>query len=233
MNPYYTSILVRRFLRDRKDLHLVGVTGCMGSGKTAFCNDFVNYCLNQGVMVAHLDIDQLVKTLYTSSDELSKRVLADIGASFPETIFNQGKLNTRKLADIIFNSKLMRERLAEILTIPLVMRYEQAITTKRGLTLVESAYFTEYNLMSLVDFNFIFVSCDEQERFQRIKKRNGWAEQEIQARINSQNTEEEKRRLIKEAQTRMEYRFFEEVNTTKPVDYSNVLNKLNDYFKVK
>jgi dephospho-CoA kinase len=230
MNAYYTSILINQILEGREELKLVGVSGCMGAGKTTFCENLLGQSMIQGKKMNYINLDKLVKTFYTGQDQPSRRVLSDIQHLFGKEIFNENILDKNKLANIIFNNPLSRERLAEILIVPLLTQFEQETKNKADLTLVDVAYFTEYNLMPMVNYNFILVGCDELERRRRILNARNINPEQLEARINSQHTHEEKRRLIKEAQEHAGHGFFYEVNTNNPINCLEILSKLKDYF---
>ena len=230
----YVHPAVKQALEERlRGISLIGVTGCMGSGKTTFCKDFVNYCAGKGIVVNHIDFDRLTQTLYSNEDELSKRVLTELEGYFGKGVFEKDVLNTRVLAGIVFGDREKRKKLAEILAIPSVMRLEDKLREMKGIVLVDAAYFTEYNMLPLVNNNMILVGCDEQERYVRIFKRNQITQKELEARVTSQHTHEEKRRIIQEAQKKDCHGFFYEVDNSGPagsINYQQVLEKINESF---
>ena len=232
MNDYYTSILVNRILGERTGIPLVGVTGCMGSGKSTFCQNLLGYSNISGRRMNYLNFDELVKTLYTGRDSSSEKVLSKLRDHFGAQIFDKKKLNLKKLGAIVFNDPLGRERLAEIITIPLLESLRPKLANKTDITLVDAAYFTEYHLLSLVNHNIILVSCDEPERVARVMKRDNITLEQFEARASSQHTPEEKRSLILEAQVQVDHGFFFEVNTSRQINYPEVIAKLEEYFRI-
>ena len=231
MTHEYVHPIVKQALEERlRSISLIGVTGCMGAGKTTFCKNLVEYSKTKDISVNHVDFDRLTQTLYGNEDELSKRVLAELEEYFGSGVFEKEKLNTKVLAGIVFGNKEKREKLAEILAIPSIMRLEDKLRELKGIVLVDAAYFTEYNMLPLVNYNTLLVGCEEKERYSRIFKRNQLTQAELEARVTSQHTHEQKRQITQEAQLKFNHGFFLEVDSSKPINYQVIIDKLNKNF---
>jgi dephospho-CoA kinase len=223
---------VKQALEERVGgVSLVGVTGNMGAGKTTFCQRLIEYSLSKGgVQVSPIDFDELVRSLYLEDSALGCEVREKIKNSFGEGVFDDGELNRRKLAGIVFGDDGKRKELSEILRVPTMIKFEEELKKRKGIVLVDAAYFTEYNMLPLVNYNAILVSCSEQERFKRVLKRDGMTREEVEAKTKAQHSEDLKRKMIKEAQEKYSHGFFYEFDSTNWVKLDRVLEEIQSHF---
>ena len=147
--------VVKQALEEKlRGVSLVGVTGCMGAGKSTFCKGLVDYSKSHGdTEVSHIDFDKLVHTLYFEDTPLGLQVKEEIKESFGEDVFAGKELNRRKLAGIVFGDKGKRDELSRILQVPSMIKLEEELRKRKGFVLVDAAYFTEYNMLPLVNNN--------------------------------------------------------------------------------
>lgn len=224
----YVHPSVKQALEEKiRGVSLIGVTGSMGAGKSTFCENLVK---NYPDKISHIDLDKLVHEVYHDSSPLSENVRKNVYDSFGEDVFDKEKINRKKLAKIIFDSKEKNRQLMEILKIPTLIKLKEKIRDRKGTILLDAAYLSEYNMLPIVNQNMILVGCDEDERFERIFARDGIKREEIEARMKMQFSYEEKKRLISENQKNYGHGFFMEVNTSNPVDYQKIFNELNKNF---
>jgi pantetheine-phosphate adenylyltransferase len=223
---------VKQALEERlRSISLVGVTGNMGAGKTTFCERLVKYSQSKGeVQVSHIDFDKLVHSLYFGDSPLNCELREQIRESFGENVFDSSGLNRRKLAEIVFGDSNKRKELSKILGVPSMIKFEQELRNKKGIVLVDAAYFTEYNMLPLVNYNVILVSCDEEERFRRVLQRDGMNQEEVEAKTRAQHDQETKRMMIKAAQEKQGHGFFYEVDSTNGANPNESLEKIQESF---
>lgn len=223
---------VKQALEEKlSGISLVGVTGNMGAGKTTFCQRLVEYSQSNGrLQVSHIDFDKLVHSLYFGDSPLNCEVREQIRESFGENVFDSSGLDRRKLAEIVFGDADKRKELSKILGIPSMIKFEQELRSRKGIVLVDAAYFTEYNMLPLVNYNVILVSCDEQERFRRVLQRDGMNQEEVEAKTKAQHNQETKRRMIKNAQEKQDHGFFYEVDSTNGAKLNGALEKIQGSF---
>jgi pantetheine-phosphate adenylyltransferase len=222
----YVQPVVKQALEERIwGVSLIGVTGNMGSGKTTLCEKLVEYGTKKGVEISHIEFDKLVHSVYIENTELGQEIRRSLVKNFGEEVVSGNAINRRKLAEIVFGDEEKRALLAEILRIPSMVRLEEELKTKKGIVLVDAAYFTEYNMLPIVNNNILLVTCDEEERLRRIQARDGSSLEEIKEKIKAQHSVERKREIILKTK-----RFFYEVDNTSEPDIETILEKIQASF---
>ena len=165
----------------------IGITGGIGSGKTTVCEIFRLL----GIPVFYADLE--AKNLQNKDLSVKKQIISLLGEN---TYTNDGTLDRKKVADIIFNDP---EALAAMNTIihpgvresflkwcgnypgyPYVL-YEAAI-------LFESGYAGDFN-------RNILVLADEQLRISRVVRRDHIQEEIVKQRISIQMSDNQKVKL--------------------------------------
>lgn len=165
----------------------VGITGGIGSGKTTVAKMLAA----KGIPVYYAD--QKAKYLMSFDPELK----ADIKKHFGEAVYHSnGRLNRAALAKIIFSDKT---KLAIIngLVHPAVARDGEAWFAQQKTTyaLKEAALMIESGSHKQLD-KLIVVVADEEERINRVVKRDRSDRKAVMARVKNQLSDEER---LKEA----------------------------------
>jgi dephospho-CoA kinase len=161
----------------------VGVTGGIGSGKTTICNVF------ELLEVPVFNADN-VSRLIVNEDS---GVIHDIIEVFGANIYRQGKLDRKKLADIVFSNKKMLAQLNEIIH-PSVARYFDAFCLKHSkekYVIKEAAILFETGLNKQLD-RIITVTAPVAKRVERVIARDGASEEEVRNRVNNQMSDDKK-----------------------------------------
>ncbi|MEW5807395.1 MAG: dephospho-CoA kinase [Acidobacteriota bacterium] len=172
----------------------VGLTGGIASGKST-----VSKILSSlGIFV--IDADAIAHRLI----EPDGRAFCKVIETFGNSIIESGKIDRKKLADIVFKDKLalaylnaiihplVREELeiltaryiSEILKKEIAERNKRIVITEAAL-LVETGFYTSYDRL-------IVVHCSRDTQIKRIVERDGTSREEALARINSQMPMDEK-----------------------------------------
>jgi dephospho-CoA kinase len=176
--------------RGARDFLLVGVTGGIGSGKTAVCRAFER--LGRTVISA----DAIARTV---TDE-DPKVRDSIRRLFGDIMFTSaGTLDRRALADLVFREALARERLNEIIHPLVFRRMEQLLSAlppeqRQPYTIEEAALIFESGRDRDLDYVLV-VDAPEESRVSRVMKRDGCTREEVLRRIKSQMSTHEKRKL--------------------------------------
>jgi dephospho-CoA kinase len=162
----------------------IGITGGIGGGKSTVAEIF----RKNGITV--FDADQVAKDLMTNDEEIRSAIIELFG----EDAYIDGELNTKLIAEMIFNNPDLKEGLEEIVhpaviaELGLLMESE---LKEKDIVAVESALLFEAKMPKLFDYIFA-VTADEETRIKRVMERDGVTEEEVRKRMESQMPENEK-----------------------------------------
>ncbi len=159
-----------------------GITGGIGSGKTSACRIFEAL----GVPVYYAD--EQAKLLMNTDPELK----TSMEECFGRGIYENGTLNRRKLADIIFNDKTALEKVNARVHPAVARDFRQwCLRQTVPYMLEESAILFENNMARRFG-KIILVTAPEAVRIQRVRERDQITEEAIRARIKNQWPDEKK-----------------------------------------
>lgn len=166
----------------------VGITGNMGSGKSAACRMFE--ALGIPVYDADARAKQLIQQEHYLIDEIKK--------NFGEDIYEDGVLNRERLAKKVFGDK-KKLALLNSLVHPAVFRDTErwvAEQKKKNVPYVvkEAALLVESGSYKKLD-KLIVVTAPEEMRIDRVKRRDGSTKASIRKRMKHQMAEQEKMKL--------------------------------------
>jgi dephospho-CoA kinase len=157
----------------------MAITGGIGSGKTTISKIFEHL----GVPVFYADIE-------AKSILFSESIKADMAVHFGVEIFDEkGKVDTKRLASVVFSDK---EKLSQLNSLihPLLMQHFEhwchaKATEKYPYVVMEAAILFEGGFNKNVDF-VVGVVAPEQERIQRVMKRDQISRERVLDRIQNQ-----------------------------------------------
>ena len=164
----------------------VGITGGIGSGKSTVCRMFK--LLGAPVFEADVVAKQLLQT--------HPKIRKGLIHLFGEDIYlDDNTVDRKKLAAIIFNDDVQLAKM-NALVHPVVRSefYEWVKQQNTPYVIHEAAILFESGFYNLMDFT-ILVSAPEEERIQRVVKRDGVSEEQVRERLAKQWTDVEKRKL--------------------------------------
>ena len=161
---------------------IIGLTGGIGSGKSTVAR----YIESKGIPV------------YIADEEARKLtdtavVTADIVAAFRDSIINDGKIDRKRLSDIVFNHSENLQKLNAIIH-PAVRTHfiewlkshsSQELVVKEAAILFESGSYKECDYI-------ITVEAPEDVRIGRVVQRDSVSEDAVRARMRNQWTDEKR-----------------------------------------
>ncbi len=161
----------------------VGITGGIGSGKSTVCKIFET--LN--VPVYYSDFEARVL-----SDSHTEIVLA-VKKMFGEDIYVDGKLNRKRVGEIVFNNRSKLEALNHIIHPVVADHFENWKNNHKHYPYIlkEAAILFESGAFKQVD-KIITVTAPVDLRIDRVVKRDGLTKDDVQTRINNQMDDETK-----------------------------------------
>jgi dephospho-CoA kinase len=167
---------------------LVGLTGNIGSGKSTVGRLFAA----RGVPV--IDADDLAREVR----EPGQPAHAEIAAAWPDAVTPDGRLDRRRLAEIVFADPAARKRLEGIMHphIQTLSRARAAALAAAGHTLAiyEASLLVESRRHEELD-GLIVVTASPATQIARVVARDGAREEDVRARMRAQLPQEEKVRL--------------------------------------
>ncbi|KJR42833.1 dephospho-CoA kinase [Candidatus Magnetoovum chiemensis] len=162
---------------------LIGLTGNFGSGKSAVLGAFKE--LGATVISADECVQQLLKT-----DEIIKTIALRLG----DVLDNCGKLDKKKIANIVFNDTKSRKTLEAILHPPVMNEIRQiGKNNAERIVVAEIPLLFEGGYTNSVD-KIITVTCQRDIAVKRLLNK-GFTAEEIDQRLNAQIPDIEKTKL--------------------------------------
>ena len=165
---------------------VIGVTGGLGSGKSSACRRFEA----EGAIV--IEADQTGREVVEEPDVLCKL----IDAFGPDLTDCEGNLNRRLLGERAFSNAESKERLNDIVWPPLVRKLrtdaDSALREHPDRpVVVDAALLLEWGDVSWLDA-LVVVTAERSVRKDRMIRRMGLSEQEVEDRMKAQLPEEDK-----------------------------------------
>lgn len=164
----------------------VGVTGGIGSGKTLICNVFAKL----GVPV--FNADSVAKSIINNDSEVVLKFKELFGAD----IYTDNQINSKKLADIIFNHKEFIQQVNSIVH-PKVREYFIEWSGQyqaKPYVIQEAAILFESNAYKQLDFT-INVHASKETRLMRVMLRDNVSEEKVIERMKNQFSDEQRMKL--------------------------------------
>jgi dephospho-CoA kinase len=162
---------------------VVGLTGGIGSGKSLAAQFFSQL----GALV--IDADQLARSAIERGSEGFDEVLLRFG----DTVLKNGDIDRVALGQIVFENPQAKKDLEEIIHPRIRAEFEEAVASLNPgqIMVYEIPLLVETNAADRFDF-VITVESDPEVRKQRLRAR-GMFHSDIEKRMASQATEEERR----------------------------------------
>ena len=157
---------------------IIGITGGTGCGKTTL----LSLIAQQGGLI--LDCDAIYHELLISD----KSMLDAIDNRFPGVIEN-GTLNRKKLGAIVFSDKTALLDLNRITHTAVKQEVLHRLETAPKLAAIDAIGLFEGGLAELCHVT-VAVTAPEEDRIQRLMKRDGISEDYARARIRAQHRED-------------------------------------------
>jgi len=171
----------------RSALLTVGVTGGIASGKSFVCAVFER----RGARV--IDADEIGREVVEKRPVVLSRLVRSFGRSI---LRDDGALDRRRLAGIVFSSRESLEKLNSIVHPFLVQGIRRRVadlerTGFAGVVVADAALIYEWNLVEMFDA-IVVVSSEQETRLRRIRERDSLEAEEALARVRSQIPQEQK-----------------------------------------
>jgi dephospho-CoA kinase len=159
----------------------LGITGGIGCGKSEVCR----LLEEMGIPIIHADL--VAREIIDSNEEIKSQIKAAFG---DDVYLPEGKLDRKKVANIIFNDEDAKQTINQIVH-PYVIQYQKTELEKLErsgkckFAGVEAALIFEAGAEQHFDV-IVVVAASEETVVERLMERDGLSREQILKRINSQ-----------------------------------------------
>jgi len=197
----YVPLHVKQALEEslncgNKNQIIIGLTGEIGSGKTHIGEILSRYKYNAGMMknVHNIELDHIGHDILCKLTEPAYiKVRQQIQDTMGHVILNSdGFVDRNVLGSIVFRDYEKLKMLNEILEKPIMVRLRQELVKKDGIILINCALLSEAHMLHICNNNVILITVDKDTQKKRLIER-GLSEEQIQARLDCQYTQEHKK----------------------------------------
>ena len=159
---------------------VLGITGGIGSGKS-----YISSLLREKMNVSVYDCDAEAKRLICEDYTVRQKLSELVGVN----IYEDGKLQKQMLADFLFASQENAQMMNSVVQPAVKKDFLQWVRQQHDeVVAMESAILYESGFDGTVD-KVLFVSAPLELRIQRVMHRDGCTRQQVEARINMQQSE--------------------------------------------
>lgn len=165
-------------------MKIIGVTGSSGAGKTTICN------LLEKKYLAHIiDADKVAKRLAKKGSMYLNSIVEYFGVGILD---NAGELKRKELASIIYEDEEKRNALNNLTFTYVVKEIKENINNlqDRELIVIDAPLLYESNLDKVCDI-VIGVIAKEEDKINRICKRDNITEEMAKKRLNIQLSDDD------------------------------------------
>lgn len=159
---------------------IVGITGNSGAGKSE-----ISKMLAKRINAKIIDADNIVKALSEPGEKYYKKIVELFG----KEILQEEKLNKKRIAEIIYNDKIKREKLNNLTykyVVEEIKREVKNIKTKN--VIIDAPLLFESGLNKICKIT-IAVLASTEKKVERICNRDKISQETAIARLNIQETD--------------------------------------------
>lgn len=169
-------------------MKVIGLTGGIGTGKST-----VSSYLKEKEF-AIVDADQIAREITAPGEPLLKELSEAFGTSL---ILQDGSLDRKALADIVFMNKEKKKKLDRMMHSRIIAEIENQVREyKRGAyrgIILDVPLLFETGLEKMCDETWL-LTADRQVRIERVCLRDGASPADVERRIQNQMDDEEKKK---------------------------------------
>ncbi|RME54507.1 dephospho-CoA kinase [Candidatus Woesearchaeota archaeon] len=218
----FVPLYVKQKLEEKiSKQYIIGVTGEIASGKTFLCNELNDLARLNSVRYHHVNLDVVAKNVLYANKQL-------IGKTFGTYLVENGRLNVKKLAEIVFSDKMQLEKLNTVMKDPILKEIKKELKTKQGIITLDGALIVDHNITYLCNNNVVLINVDRATQEERLKQR-GLTKSQAVARLNSQDCFKLKKFKLEEKIKKDNYGKIFNGN----VEPSILFNQILDYFHLR
>ena len=162
---------------------ILGIKGSSGAGKSTVCE-----ILERKYSSQTINADKIAKQLSKQGTNYLKEIIQNFG---DDILLEDGELNRRKLANIIYSNPEKRDELNNI-TFKYIKNEikEQIAKSNNNIIAIDAPLLLEANLQEICDKTIAVISEDRNLQIKRIIKRDNIDKEHAIARLNAQHPNE-------------------------------------------
>ena len=162
----------------------VGITGGIGSGKTAVSEVF------SSLGISIYSADERARSITATDPEVQKEIISLFGG---ELFNSDNELNRSKLAELVFNDSESLENLNHIIHPRVRADFTNWVAEQTSEYIIkEAAILIENGAHKELDA-LILVTADRDQRIERVMKRDGVERESVIQRMNNQLDDKDKK----------------------------------------
>jgi dephospho-CoA kinase len=169
-------------------MKLIGITGCIGSGKSAVTQDL----RDRGYFV--VCADETARDIVKPGEPGADALRAEYGESF---FLPDGSLDRRRLAAHVFGYPERVERLNSLMHPIITQSMIENAQGREGLVFLDAALLIQTQMHKRVDFVWL-VTARMETRIRRVMMRDALSRDEVLRRIRSQMSDDEMKQYANE-----------------------------------
>lgn len=159
-------------------MRIIGITGSSGSGKST-----VTHILERELKAKVINADEIVKQMQTQGSKYFEEIVELFGI---DIIKEDGSLNRRKLAEIIFKNKAQKEKLDDLTYKYVVEEIKKQVNmAQEEYVIIDAPLLIESKLNETCNVVIAVISKKE-EQIKRICERDNIEENKAKLRIEAQ-----------------------------------------------
>ena len=163
-------------------MKIIGITGSSGSGKST-----VTQILEKELKAKSINADEVVKQMQTQSSKYFEKIVELFGK---EIIQENGSLNRKRLAQIIFQDKAQKEKLDKLTYTYAVKEIKKQVNNTQGdYVIIDAPLLIESKLNEICNA-VIAVISNKEEQITRICNRDNIEKDDAKLRIEAQKDNE-------------------------------------------
>lgn len=164
----------------------VGITGGIGSGKSTACKIF------KVLGIPVFEADQVARQLMNGDPEVRRQLIHLFGNA---VYLPDQTIDRKYLSGIVFNNSSLLTLLNSIVHPAVRQAFDRWFQNQHAPYIIhEAAILFESGFYKMMD-KTITATTDEEERIQRVIKRDGVSEEQVKQRIGNQWTDEQRNKL--------------------------------------
>ena len=170
---------------------VLGITGNIACGKTS-----VGRMLLELGAERYIDADATVHALYEHGQPIAVQVAEAFG---PSVIASDGSVDRKALGAVVFQDAEAMRSLERIVhpAVGIAMMQELSKVSETGIVIIDAVKLLEGNSGKLCQSKWM-ITCPEEQELARLISRNGFSQQEAEARIRAQPSVADRLPLVDE-----------------------------------